>query len=108
MENDKKPDPQLVRYRGMVRVEQEYAASGMTDAEFAASMSNADITYTRSQVTQWRQVLNIPNNVATMDTLVQKVAKLRELLRKAMGHITGEDETVDMVALEEEARKELN
>lgn len=79
-------DKQLTRYRGMIKVEQEYAASGMTDTEFAASMSTPDVTYTMAQVREWRRVLGIPNNVLPAAQPANVVA-LKDALREALEHL---------------------
>jgi hypothetical protein len=74
----------VVRYKGMIRVEQEYTKSGLSDTEFAASMSSADVTYSVAQVRQWRKDLGIPNNTGTPPMVAVHIAELKALLAECL------------------------
>ena len=96
---------QLHMFRGMRAVEADYAASGMTDTEFANSISDgtAEGNYSCAQIRQYRQNLGIANNVATTRVTAAQVAELRRLLALACSALFEEDATVDRDALTNDA-----
>lgn len=69
---------QLQAFKGMMAVQNDYTASGMTDSEFAEKIGSS-----RAQVTQWRIMLNIPNNAAPTRVSAEQVNELRACLQEA-------------------------
>lgn len=76
---------QFHMFRGMRAVEADYAASGMTDTEFANSISDgtAEGNYSCAQIRQYRQNLGIANNVSTTRVTAAQIAELRAIVQQA-------------------------
>lgn len=104
---------QLHTFTGMSEVKTKYAASGMTDTQFAEQISTVTgQQYSCAQVRAWRQALGIPNN-RTMDERDHKIVALQNALNTVWAHFTEEHVSIqnlrkhrpEIVAVYEEAMK---
>lgn len=79
---------QLHTFTGMSEVKEKYAASGMTDTQFAEQISKVTGNqYSCAQVRAWRQALGIPNN-RPMDARDQKIKDLQGLCKNMLEEAT--------------------
>ena len=77
---------QMKTFRGMSAVKADYEASGMTDTEFANSISDGTATgnYSCAEIRQYRQTLGIENNVGSKRVSSSDVKELRDCLQAVL------------------------
>ena len=75
---------QLHAFLGMSHVKEAYVPSGMSDSQFAESISDKVNTWTMPQIRQYRKVLGIANNVSTTRVSADNVTKLKDYLGQAV------------------------
>ena len=73
---------QLHAFEGMQATKHGYAASDMSDSDWARQLSTASgARYSTAQVRNYRQVLGIPNNVQTPISLKAQLDEAKRLLK---------------------------
>lgn len=92
---------QIDMFRIMTLVKEEYTGSKMTDAQFAVEAAKKlQIDVSRAQITQYRKVLGIQNNVPNLDARVRALKEACELLDDCRAYVLSSSgsESADLLA----------